>query len=169
MLLGHQTNPNITNIYRIMKSGYLKSGQKTGIVRMWGWDNPSKYIYLMFYDITGRPPHFELDSNLLLENTSYLNVSWNGEPEKDSISINGSKINKKQLKKILKKYRNDLKKLYESTHEILVEEDIDLVKYLKKITLFNDVKGKKTYYKLLKLMKIKYPNVEIIMYNPKKN
>ena len=73
---------------------------------------------------------------------------------------------------ILKNYRNDIKshnlpKKF-LTHEILLEKDIDLVKYLRKLTLFRSVKGKKTYYKLLKLMKRKYPNVEIIMYNPKK-
>lgn len=172
MLLGHQTSTNITDIYKIMQNGYLRPGTKTGVVGMWGWDNPSKYIYLMFYDITGGLPHLELDSNLLLENISWLNKSWSGEPSKNSIKVDGSKIDKKQLEEILKKYRNDIKsqnlpKTF-LKHEILLEKDIDLVKYLRKLTLFRSVKGKKTYYKLLKLMKRKYPNVEIIMYNPKK-
>ena len=176
MLLGHQTSTNIKNIYKIMKSGYLKSGIKTGVIRMWGWENPSKYIYLMFYDVARMTPHLELDSNLLLENISYLNNGWSGEPHKKSIRIDGSKINKKELKEILTKYRNDVKnqKIYNNYknlplfHEILLEKDIDLVKYLRKLTLFNDVKGKKTYYKLLELMKKKYPKVEIIMFKPKK-
>ena len=168
MLLGHQTNPHIKNIYKILKSGYLKPGIKTGIVRMWGWKNPSKYIYLMFYDITrGIMPHLELDSNLLLENIAYLNNSWGGEPHKNSIRIDGSKLNKKQLKEILTKYRNYQKKDGMSEHEILLKNDIDLVKYLRKITLFNKDKGTKTYYKLLELMKTKYPKVEIIMFKPK--
>lgn len=171
MLLGHQTSHNITDIYKIMQNGYLRPGTKTGVVRMYG-QNLSKYIYLMFFDITGGLPHLELDSNLLLENISWLNKSWNGEPSKNSIKVDGSKIDKKQLQEILKKYRNDIKsqnlpKTF-LQHEILLEKDIDLVKYLRKLTLFRSVKSKKTYYKLLKLMKRKYPNVEIIMYNPKK-
>jgi hypothetical protein len=169
MFLGHQTSQNITDIYKILESGYLKSGKKTGIVRMWGWENPSKYIYLMFYDITCGIPHLELDNNLLLENISHLNLGWNGGPSKNSINIDGSKITKKELKEILKKYRNNVKNKNDTYHEILVEEDIDLVKYLRKLTLFKSDKDKKTYYKLLQLMKRKYPNVEIIMYKPKIN
>lgn len=162
MLLGHQTNPNITNIYKIMQSGYLKPGSKTGVVRMWGWDKPTKYIYLMFFDIAGGLPHFELDSNLLLDNIAWLNKSWSSVPSKNAIKVDGSKINSTQLQKILRKYRKSLSTDNSSVHEILLEKDIDLVKYLQKIRLVRNDKSKKTYKKLLILMKKKYPNVKII-------
>lgn len=167
MLLGHLTNPTVTNIYKILQDGYLRPGTKTGVVRMWGWNNPSKYIYLTISHFNAIFSNFELDSNLLLENISWLNTYWNGEPNKNSIKVDGSKIDKKQLQKILKKYRNDIKSRYrggendDTLHEILLENDIDLVKYLRKLKLSRSFTGKKTYYKLLTLMKTKYPNVEI--------
>jgi len=163
MLLGHQTENNITNMYKILQSGYLKAGIKTNTCRLYGFGskNPSKYIYLMNYDITGGIPHLELDSNLLLENISYLNEYWLGKPSNMSIKINGQKTNKKQLEYLLNKYIKKVKTNIMLQHEILLEKDIDLTKYLRKITLFSNVKTTKTYDKLVKLMNKKYPNVKI--------
>jgi len=33
MLLGHLTNSNLTNIYKILQNGYLKSGKESGTAR----------------------------------------------------------------------------------------------------------------------------------------
>ena len=170
MLLGHQTDPSITNMYKILKNGYLKSGKETGVVRMWGWNKPSKYVYLTIVKLENKPYHFALDSELVLQNVAYLNQGWSGEPTKNSIKIIGNKLNKTKLNNILNKYSKAARKTGSPhSHEILVERQISLQKYLRKIQLFAHgiKKAEKTYRKLVDLMKKKYPKVEIVIFKPR--
>ena len=170
MLLGHQTDTSITTLYNILQSGYLKSGKEVGKRRLIG-DNPfSKYIFvtLLIPGYLQNLPHFELRTNLLLYNVSYLNLGWNAKPEKDAIKIYGSKINKKQLTKILSNYISDMKDSG-YVHEILVENKIDLKKYLTAIRIDNCMKKYKICKKLLKLLEKEYPDVKIVSLSQMRN
>lgn len=165
MYLGHQTNPNITTIYNILNSGYLKSGYETNKNNLYGKGEKhnSKFIYLMFYDITETIPHFELNIDLLLDNVSYLNLTWYAKINNKSIKIDGKKTDKKTINKIITKYRNDIKKQPILLHEILIRHDIDLTKYLRKITIFKKsiTNAPNTYNKMKILLKKKYPTVKV--------
>ena len=174
ILLGHNTNPLISNIYKILQSGYLKSGKETGITRFSG-DRPElqEYIYLMVVGLNKSKTgfRFELDYELLLDNIFYLNVGWRGEPSDDAVKINGKKIDKIKLNATLETYAKKVKKINPKSeyaavsHEILVSRKIDLEKYLRKIVISrSDIKrAKKTYERLRKLLKRRYPNVEVIL------
>lgn len=162
--LGHHTTPNVTNMYKILQSGYLKPGAETGKARLYGKQNGlSKYIYLKFFDITGGIPHFELDVDLLLDNFSYLNYGWAANPEDYDRNIDGHNINKTEMLKIIKNYRNKLKENRSPyfDHEILLTENIDLVKYLRRVTLSKRYMEYDTFDKLIRLLERKYPNVEV--------
>jgi hypothetical protein len=166
-MLSHSTDPKLTNIYRILQSGYLKPGIRTGVSRMYG-SELSKYIYTMIMDnkyLIPRYSTFRLDKYLLLDNISYMHASWGGEPGEDSFRVD-SKTSKKELNKFLKqikkegdKYRDPLK------HEILSTQDIDLKKYLRVLKLNKKEipKAKKTYQKIMKMMEKKYPDVKVIL------
>jgi hypothetical protein len=173
MLLGHQTDTSISNLYKILKSGYLKSGKEVGKRRLIGNDlnEPlSEYIFLTLL-IPGYLqvlPHFELNTNLLLDNVSYLSTGWNAKPTKVSVKINGSVINNKQLTKILNTYLKYMKDYYYN-HEILVENKIDLKKYLKTIRIDNCMKKYKTCTKILNLLKKEYPDVKIVSVSQMRN
>jgi hypothetical protein len=171
MLLGHQTSVSITNLYKILQSGYLKSGKEVGKRRLIGDQPFSKYIFLtlLIPRELQNLPHFELSIDLLLDNISYLDLGWNGEPSSDAIKVKGSKMNKTQLNKIIKDYINDMKEEGDYSHEILVENKINLKKYLKAIRIDNCMKKYKTCKKLLKLLKNKYPNVKIVSLSQMKN
>ena len=58
MLLGHQTEPLIANYYKILKSGYLKTGKETGVKRMIGDYPVSKYIFLTYFHFGEHIPYF---------------------------------------------------------------------------------------------------------------
>ena len=71
------------------------------------------------------------------------------------IKINGKKLNKKELKSMLK----DI----DDNHEILVTKQIDL-KYLKYITIMPNMKKDDRYKEFVHYVKTEYPNVKLIPY-----
>lgn len=156
-MLGHSTTTKLENYYEILKSGYLKSGMVTG-KRRFG-DYFSKYIFLMLLKPRCKSPmhlHFKLDVNLLLDNSFYIRSGWNGQNlHKSDIKINGKKLNKKELKSMLK----DI----DDNREILVTKQIDL-KYLKYITIMPNMKKDDRYKEFVHYVKTEYPNVKLIPY-----
>lgn len=164
-MITHFTDPSLTNIYRILQSGYLKPGIRTGKVRLYGQETPSKYIYTMVGD--ERNPLYEhksfhLDISFLLDNVSYLNTGWRGKPMKNSIKLTG-KMDYKELNGIL----NNIKKATDPrmSHEILSTKDIDLKKYLRVLVLDKQriANAKKTYQKILTMLDKKYPKTKLIL------
>ena len=145
MYLGHTVfGSTITELYKILQSGYLRPGIKTRNVKMYGTKkDPSPYIYLAFYTHT---PHFTLDPKLLLDNNFYLvKGGWSRFPNKNK-RIHGSTLTEKELDKKLIQFQKGLgTENSPDNNEIILEKDISLVKYLQKITL--TIKKKKIYTK----------------------
>ncbi len=169
MRLCHQSDGHITSIYKILQSGYLKSGKETGVTRMWGWDwDPSKYIYLTVCGIDRMYVTFELDSKLLLDNFSYLNIGWCATPSSNAVRVKGKNINEVKLSKILNKYVEEIKEKQSEhnrtmSHEILLKHQVDLKKYLRKVNVHGGYinNAPKTFDRLLKLIDKEYPNVKV--------
>ncbi len=142
MYLIHTTDENY--ILKILKDGYLRSSKWTKNVRMYGWEEGSKYIYLRL-DKRGDYGNLVLDDNLLLENNFYLNTGWNVEP-KEKEKIKGIDLTEKSLKRILEKFNKSVDNFIKErkkqlgyvlcmTNEILLTKKINLKKYLKKIKI----------------------------------
>lgn len=132
MYLSHNVwGDEAKDILTILKDGFLKPGVKTGRSVMHG-DTKSKYIYL---SINEKNDTFHLDPKLLLENVAYLNTRWNATPRDNAIKVIGSKLTPSQLTKVLKEFMRIVKKVGKKhmSHEILVTEDIDLHRYLRKV------------------------------------
>lgn len=128
---------NKKNIYKILKDGYLKPSSKTKNIQMSGYN--TKYIFLRL-NKKNDEANIYLDYRLLLDTVFYLNIGWSGDVTNNSIKIDGTKLDEKQLKQILKIFNekvNNYIKLNETpilmTNEILVKRDISLKKYLRKI------------------------------------
>lgn len=144
MYLLHNTDES--HIYKILSDGKLKSSSKTKNVRMYGLPEGSKYIYLRLNQ-KNEHGNLYLDYKLLLENVFYLQTGWHGEPVTEK--IDGRKLNQIQLKKILNDFIKQVKKYYKTqiknnipipimmSNEILVKNNINLRKYLKKIYIIN--------------------------------
>jgi hypothetical protein len=135
----------IDNHYLIVKDGFLKSSSKTNNIALFG--KPSKWIYTRLdtdinkYD---HHYHFLLDENLLLHTKFILNTSWLSEDNKPNYIIDGTTLTKQKLHKILDKFKQIAKLTFEFNHllkktdlkmsqhsnEILIQDDIDLHKYL---------------------------------------
>ena len=106
----------------------------------------SKYIYLRL-DQKNDYGNLYLDSKLLLDNIFYLQNGWHGEPVTEK--IDGRKLTLIQLNKILSDFRKQVQKYYKTqiknniqlpimmSNEILVKNNINLKKYLKKIHIVN--------------------------------
>lgn len=150
MYLGHTVfGYSITELYKILQSGYLRPGIKTGNVKLYGnKKHLSPYIYLAFYTYI---PHFTFDPKLLLDNNFYLvKGGWSRFPNKTK-RILGSSLTEKELDKKLILFTKGLHTNNSPmNNEIILEKDISLVKYLQKITL--QLK-KKIYKKLQKHIK----------------
>lgn len=144
MYLLHNTDESY--IYKILSDGKLKSSSKTKNVRMFGQPSGSKYIYLRLNQKKDYG-NLYLDPKLLLENIFYLQTGWHGEPVSEK--IDGRKLTFTQLNKILSDFRKQVQKYYKiqlknnipipimMSNEILVKNNIDLKKYLKKIHIVN--------------------------------
>lgn len=169
-MLGHLTNSNLTNIYKILQNGYLKSGKESGTTRMFGIHNkPSKYIYMMFAHTSKNNRvityNFELDTSLLVEKKqkSYLNIGWLGKPSKNAICIDHK--SNLQLDKLLDDFSS---KLPDSafSHEILLERQVNLKKYLRKITIYSEsiTRARHTYNKFITLLEKEYPDVVLVIH-----
>jgi len=152
---------------KILTDGKLKSSSKTKNIKMYGWDEGSKYIFLRI-DQKGDYANLYLDYKLLLETNFYLHTGWKGEPHGEK--INGKKLTLEQLDTLLDDFKKEIK-LYKKnrkknakfpidammTNEILVEKNIDLNKYLKKIKLpFNAKKNQE----LVNIAKNINPDIE---------
>ena len=147
MYLLHNTDE--TKIFKILSDGKLKSSSKTKNVRMYGWQEGSKYIYLRLNQ-KNEFANLYLDHKLLLENVFYLHTGWLATPKTEK--IDGRKLTLEQLNKILLDFRKEVKKNHSPsimmtneshsmplmmTNEILIKNNIDLHKYLKKIKITN--------------------------------
>ena len=133
---------NISNkkkLHDILKDGYLKSSRKTKNIQMPGIG--SKYVFLRL-NKKNDEGNLYLDYRLLLNTVFYLNIGWQGGLTKNSIKIDGTKLDEDQLKQILKIFNNKVNKYTKHnkipicmTNEILVKKDISLKKYLRKIIM----------------------------------
>lgn len=163
MFLLHNTLS--TDPLTILKSGKLLSSAKTKNVQLFGYKKGSPYIFLRLQrKLDGGT--FYLDYKLLLETKFYLHLGWKGEPE--GKIIDGTKLSLTELTALLEEFGKKVDEYYTKakkrmvmprmmSNEILVANDIDLHKYLKKIypnyLITKDMK---------KEIKSMYPNVELI-------
>jgi hypothetical protein len=131
----------------VLKSGYLLSSAKTKNIQLFGNSNGdgagSPYIFLRLQR-KGDAGTFYLDYKLLLETKFYLHIGWKGEPE--GKIIDGTKLTEIELKELLDDFGKKVDENYKNaskrngftlprimSNEILVANDIDLHKYLRKI------------------------------------
>lgn len=167
MFLLHSTLGTKTS--KILKSGYLLPSAKTKNIQLFGDNNGagSPYIFLRLQR-KGDVGTFYLDYKLLLEAKFYLHIGWKGEPE--GKLIDGTKLTEIELKNILDDFGKKVDENYKQTakrdgftlprmmsNEILVANDIDLHKYLQKIStpdLFTE--------KELAYVKTNYPGIKFL-------
>ena len=138
MLLGHQSSTSVTNIYKILQDGYLRSSKETGITMLTGGFS-NKYIFMEICQMVEKPYHFLLDSKLLLDNNFHFHLGWSDKPY-NSVKVNGKKLTTTQLNKKLDSYIKRVKNnsyggIY-GLHEILLEKNVDLKKYLRKVQFY---------------------------------
>ena len=87
MLLGHQSSTSVTNIYKILQDGYLRSSKETGITMLTGGFS-NKYIFMEICQMVEKPYHFLLDSKLLLDNNFHFHLGWSDKPY-NSVKVMG--------------------------------------------------------------------------------
>jgi hypothetical protein len=161
MYLIHTTDEN--NILKILEDGKLKSSSNTKNVRLYGKSEGSKYIYLRLGKKNDYA-NFVLDKKLLLENVFYLQTGWSAIPLSEK--IDGKTLSENQLDEILKKfnenvnnYIKDNKKnigfTIQMSNEIIIKNNIDLKKYLKKVNISKYDK------KIDNFLKNNYPNTNL--------
>jgi len=125
----------------ILKSGKLLPSAKTKNVQLFGHEHGSPYIFLRLQRKRDSGT-FYLDYKLLLETKFYLHLGWKGEP--DGKLIDGTKLSLTELTELLEEFGKKVDAYYIKqnkkwgmlqmmSNEILVANDIDLHKYLKKI------------------------------------
>lgn len=163
MYLLHNTDESY--IYKILSDGKLKSSSKTKNVRMFGQPSGSKYIYLRLNQNNDNG-NLYLDTKLLLNNIFYLQTGWHGEPVTEK--IDGRNLTLTQLNKILSDFRKQVQKYYKAqqknnilipimmSNEILVKNNIDLKKYLKKIHIINKNQ------KIINIINESYPEITFL-------
>jgi len=141
MYLIHTTDEK--SLYNILLDGKLRSSKETKNVRLFGYKEGSKYIYLRL----GKKNDYAniyLDSKLLLENIFYLQLGWSGEPTTEK--IDGRKLTEEQLLELLKNFnnkvnayinknKNKLGYIIQMSNEIIVEKSIKLKNYLKMVNI----------------------------------
>lgn len=165
MYLIHTTQENF--MLKILKDGKLKSSSKTKNVQLYGHKQGSKYIYLRL----GLKKHYPIIiynlNKLLLDNVFYLHIGWHAEPA--SKKIDGRKLTLLELDNLLNDFVNKVKKYYKKpfvdndtkiplmmSNEILIKNNINLNKYLKKIAIANHDKN------IEKIIDEKYRNVKLM-------
>lgn len=161
MYLLHNTDESY--IYKILSDGKLKSSSKTKNVRMYGNPSGSKYIYLRIEQKKDLG-NLYLDSKLLLENVFYLQIGWHGEIIEEK--IDGRNMKEDELKILLEEFKRKVVNNYKKqkkigipimmSNEILVKNNINLKKYLKKIKIVNKSD------KIKNILKNNYPNVLLL-------
>lgn len=163
MYLLHNTDES--NIFKILSDGKLKSSSKTKNIRMYGHLQGSKYIYLRI-EQKKDCGNLYLDSRLLLENVFYLQTGWHGEPIEEK--IDGRKLTEKELKILLTEFKKRVMNYHRvqtnknipipimMSNEILVKNNVNLKKYLKKINISNKTD------KIKKILTNEYSNVTML-------
>ena len=164
MYLIHTTQENF--MLKILKDGKLKSSSKTKNVQLYGQEQGSNYIYLRL-GLKKDYANIYLDYKLLLDNVFYLHIGWQAEPA--SKKIDGGKLTLLELDNLLNDFVNKVKKYYKKpfvdndsklplmmSNEILIKNNINLNKYLKKIAIANYDKN------IEKIIDEKYPNVKLM-------
>jgi hypothetical protein len=132
----HHFSP-IENHYDIVESGYIKAGYKTGKSALYGEGN-SKWIYTSLGNTF--LSNFIIHPNVLLTTKFILHTGWYSEDYKCNQIIDGTKLTKYRLTKLLEKFSEIIKLNHEMNkligmntplkNEILIKEDIDLHQYL---------------------------------------
>lgn len=156
------TNFGESEILKILQDGKLKSSSKTKNIKLTGI-NGSKYIYLRLgkHNDYG---NFYFNSELLLKNKFYLQTGWKYNPV--STKYDGTKLTKDKLKEILTKFNNNVNKyikenkdnigfMIQMSNEILLEKEVILKEYLKKINI------SKYDQDIVSYVNKNYPNVVI--------
>ena len=172
MLLQHSllSYKDFDTIYDILESGKLKPSSITKNVKFYPSEEGSPYIFFNIKDLVKRGvfrySRFLIDSEILLDKKFCLNVEWVGDYRcKDSL-IDGKKLTKNKLDKILEEFINKIKKLPKSqvverySHEILILKSIDLKKYLKKVYISFQL-DEEQKEKMKKISK-NYPGVKFV-------
>jgi hypothetical protein len=163
MKLLHTTDQE--NIINILRDGYLRSSVETKNIRMFGQPHGSSYIYLRIAK-NNDYGNLVLSSKLLLNNSFYLNTGWKAEPDNTKL-YNGFTLNKKNKNNILKNFSKKVFRFYKKmpfplvmmSNEILVNNPINLYKYLKKVYIseFNQ--------EINDIIKKYYPDVQLVIGN----
>ena len=148
----------------ILKDGWIKPGYKTGKGSLYGKE--SKWIYVRInteINASDSSFHFLIDENILLHTKFILHTGLYSEDYECNEIIDGTKLTKYKLKKMLNKFKEICKLNYEMqkligkhmqvhhSNEILIKEDIDLHKYLVEYHGMNK--------ELIEYVKIHYPKV----------
>jgi hypothetical protein len=176
---------------QILKDGYLRPGYKTGVFSMYGRPG-SRWVYVCIPIFKHQWANYYIDPMCLLTTRFVLHERWYSEDNIDPKTIiDGRTLTPTKLKNILKKYRerclhNYLNKkkaldqisnyiledeyknindrmvgLHEMT-EILIEEDIDLRMYLRKVNYgWTCKKLTRSEQKLHTYILNEYPKVKI--------
>jgi hypothetical protein len=170
LYLQHRTS---ADELKILQDGFLKSSSKTGISH-WRGEDKSIWIYTRINTDLDRYDGFAdfyLDHSLLLHTKFILQVGWQGEEDiKTRDIIDGTKLTKKKLRDILLAFKNMCVEKYKITcilrgykdgslysNEILILDDIDLHKYLRKMKLSKDPSSKA----IRAYLKENYSNVQV--------
>lgn len=171
ILLQHDSYGNTktgTHNMEILQSGYLRSSLKTGNTALHG-DEPIDWIFVRINTDssykTEQNANYYINPICLLKTKFILHIGWVGDVEKNDIIIDGTKLTKNKLIKLLENFKQraklqvDLKCiLNEDKHhvykrhrmwtlhsnEILIKNDIDLHKYL---VNFRGSKKEEEYYR----------------------
>ena len=164
MLLQHSlAAPDFGTIYSILKSGKLKSSSITKNIRMFGWEEGSPYVFLNIKELVKNYwTRFVINSDFLLTKKFCLNLGWQADCDKDYI-IDGKKLSKYKLNKILKEYKDKInipKEFVMMSHEILVLKSIDLKEYLKEVHITIELNEEER--KKIERISKKYPRVKFI-------
>lgn len=157
--------PSDDEFLEVLKSGYLKPSSKTKNIKASGREEGSKFIFLQITnDKSLDMMCYHLSPDFLKENRFLLLRGWGGWDDiKRKELINGKELSEEEFKKELKDMKNKVDKYIKNTqhrikdmsHEIIVSNQINLKKYLKRIIV------PKNYTKTIEYLKEKYPHVKI--------
>jgi len=158
---------------QILVDGFLRPSYRTGIYGIYGEEYGfSKWIYTRINTDIDKKDSFGfnllIDPEVLLSTKFILHIGWKPEEsiKKEDI-IDGTKLTKSKLKKILENFKKQCILAYEmrellgeknmnsaSSNEILIKDDVDLHKYLSDYRTSDNG--------IIQYMKKHYPKVKII-------
>lgn len=139
----------------ILQSGFLRPSSKTGISALYGDLSDWSFVRIDTGLHKGETiSNFYIDPLCLLKTKFILHTGWEGDVQKGDIIIDGTKLTKYKLLKLLENFkqrarlrveliqllygRNRLRSDAINSNEILIKNDIDLHKYLVEFRGYND-------------------------------